>query len=285
MSFSVSNRGLADDSKRRDVLKYLRGKKPDIILLQDIHVNHCKVNRFILEWGLQGLVAPGTSLSRGVAILFNNTFEYKIKEDNRCPLGNYVLANVCILEQNVMLGSVYGKHDDDPGFHRNLFLQLGNMGNDEMILERDWNLVINPDLNYKNYRNTNNKQARLIVLEEMEHLGLVDIWCKQHGKKKSYTWSTNKYKKKTRIDFFLVSETLANRSETCKIESGHRTDHCMITLSVSKGIPKRGNGCWKCNTSLLKDLEYSKLVLRAFRQCLDLYAALPYNGENIDRLT
>jgi len=118
---------------------------------------------------------------------------YKIKEVIRCPLGNYVLANVCILEQNVTLGSIYGKNDDDPGFYKNLFLQLSNMGKDEIILGGDWNLVINPDLDYKNYRNTNNKQARLIVLEEIEHLGLVDIWRKQHGEKKSYRWSTNKY--------------------------------------------------------------------------------------------
>jgi len=122
-------------------------------------------------------------------------------------------------------------------------------------------------------------------LEEIEHLSLVDIWCKQHGEKKSYARSTNKYLKKARLDFFLVSEKLANRSETCKLESGYRTDHCMITLSISKGIAKRGNGYWKFITSLLKDLEYSKLVLRTLRQCLDLYAALLYNGENIDQVS
>ena len=72
--------------------------------------------------------------------MFNNTCEYKTDDVIRCPLGNYVLANVCILEQNVMLRSIYGKDDDNPAFYRNLFLHLTNMGNDEIILGGIWEL-------------------------------------------------------------------------------------------------------------------------------------------------
>ena len=125
---SMNCRGLADKKKRRDVLNYLRGKKPDIVLLQDIHLDDRSSEWIILEWGFEGIVAPGTSRARGVAILFNNTFEFKISEIRRCPNGNYILADIAALNQYITVGTIYGPNEDDRRFYKSCFKKLRILG-------------------------------------------------------------------------------------------------------------------------------------------------------------
>ena len=192
----INCRGLAQAFKGRDVLNCLREKKPDIILLQEIHVKNHTANRFILEWGTKGLVSPCTSRSRGVAILFSNTFEYQVNDVIICSSGNCVLASVSLLDRTVTIGSICGKNEDDLGFYRNLFQTVHTMGNDEISLGGDWNLVLNPDLDYMTYRRMNNRKAKLLVFEEIDCLNLLDICRFQHPRKRGYTWSTNNSKKK-----------------------------------------------------------------------------------------
>ena len=91
---SMNCRGLADPVKRRDVLNHLREKKPSIVFLQDIHLDNTNSKQIILEWGFEGLIAPFSRRSRGVAILFNNNFEYKIHSSISDPNGNFVLADL-----------------------------------------------------------------------------------------------------------------------------------------------------------------------------------------------
>ena len=89
---SMNCRGLADPVKRRDVLNHLREKKPSIVFLQDIHLDNTNSKQIILEWGFEGLIAPFSRRSRGVAILFNNNFEYKIHSsilDPNCTRGSF----------------------------------------------------------------------------------------------------------------------------------------------------------------------------------------------------
>ncbi|RUM94294.1 MAG: hypothetical protein DSZ28_03935 [Thiothrix sp.] len=69
------------------------------------------------------------------------------------------------------------------------------MGNKELLLGGDWNLVLNPDVDYMNYRRMNNRKARLVVLKEIDNLDLGDIWQFQHPNERGYTWSRNNYKK------------------------------------------------------------------------------------------
>ena len=64
----------------------------------------------ILEWGLNEVIAPGTSRSTGDAVLLNNTFEYRINDVARCQDGNYILVSVNFSGQNITIGPIYGKN-------------------------------------------------------------------------------------------------------------------------------------------------------------------------------
>jgi len=87
---SMNCRGLSDNSKRMDVFNKLRKSKHDIYCLQDTHIEE-KLDHIIrAEWGLSGVFISGNSSNkRGVMILFNNTFEYKILKVKKDINGNY----------------------------------------------------------------------------------------------------------------------------------------------------------------------------------------------------
>lgn len=277
---AMNCRGLADRLKRKDVLNYIRSKSPDIVLLQDIHVSEEKVNVFLNEWGFEGIVSPGASNARGTAILFNNTFEYVIHNTFRDTDGNYVLVDISVLNQRISLGSIYGPSKDKPDFYQNIFQLLEDMKNEEILIGGDWNLVMNPNKDYSNYRQVNNSRARATVLRQMRAFNMIDIWRHLHEHDKKYTWRTEKFRKQARLDFYLMSESLKYLALDSNIESGYRTDHSMITLKLSKEIDKKGKGIWKFNVALLRDKEYDKIVKQTVKECVESYALLPYDRSN-----
>jgi len=75
---SMNCQGLANARKRRDVLNYVRDGNYSKICLQDIHASKEIKFTFVHDWELGGVIAPFTSSALGVAVLFNNTIEYKV---------------------------------------------------------------------------------------------------------------------------------------------------------------------------------------------------------------
>ena len=56
--------------------------------------------------------------------------------------------------------------------------------------------------------------------------------------------------------FFLVSQSSICNITQADIIPGFKTDHSMITLSLSLHSNPRGKGFWKWNTSFLSDARY-----------------------------
>jgi exonuclease III len=113
---SINCRGLALKSKRKEIMSIWRKQKISIICLQDIHI--AKGNEAIMknEWGLQAIIAPYKSNSRGVAILFNNNFTLNIFEEIKDPAGNYIITDIDVDDIRLTLVNIYAPNIDDPDF-------------------------------------------------------------------------------------------------------------------------------------------------------------------------
>ena len=71
-----------------------------------------------------------------------------------------------------------------------------------MIWGGDWNLVLNPDIDYMNYKNINNKRAQEIVLDIKEELELSDVWREINPEIRRFTWRRPTPFQQSRLDFF-----------------------------------------------------------------------------------
>ena len=112
-----------------------------------------------------------------MAILFNNTFEYKIFEVFRDPDGSYIILDVEIMKKRITLVNVYGPSSGDkPDFFNNISNQIDRMGNQLIIAGGDWNVLLTITIDARNYKGyVNRPRSRRKILQIMEKYELVDV--------------------------------------------------------------------------------------------------------------
>ena len=285
---SLNCQGLGDFRKRRDVFNYLRNLKYSIICLQDTHFSKNIEKSVQNEWGFKTIFNSFNSRSRGVAILFNSNFEFKLNNVYVDHSGNIVMADIEISNRRITLVNIYGPNKDTPDFYTNLKKKIIDFANNDVIIVGDWNLLINPEIDCLNYKNVNNPNARFEVLRLMNDLNLFDVWREENEDEKVFTWRRrNKMGdiQMGRLDFFLVSQSLVNFSCQEKIRSGYRSDHSIIemTLSFNQDFSNKKN-FWKFNNSLLYNFDFINEAKNSILSTKKQYAVLVYNTDNIQNI-
>ena len=117
------------------------------------------------EWGGEVIFNSHTSNSRGVCILFSNYIEYKVHNSKTDQDGNMLTLDIEIEGQRFSLVNIYGPNEDSPEFYQNIYDVLDEIGNENIIICGDFNLVQNQNLDTYNYVNINNPRAKNKVLE------------------------------------------------------------------------------------------------------------------------
>ena len=263
--------GLGDKNKRRDVIHFLKNKKYSIVMLQDTHFTGDDENYIRMHWGYKCYFSNYNSQSRGVATLINNTFDFKLENEEKDMGGNLLILNCKIDEKDVTLINIYGPNKDSPRFYDSLSEKMSKYTNSSFILAGDFNIVLNPDMDAYNYIHLNNPNARERVINIMADYNLIDCWRENNLDINEYTWFRRNPIKKARLDLFLVSEYLYMDITTTKILPGYRTDHSLIYLSLELGTFKQGRSYWKFNNSLLKDITFVENVKKIVTDTKSLY--------------
>ena len=282
---SLNCRGLGDSHKRKDIFNYLRQKKFSIYCLQDTHFTEKIEKNIRTQWGFDCFFSHGTNVSRGVCVLMNNNFEYKILQKKIDLEGNFIILKI-ELEKKITLTlvNIYGPNKENPPFYDNLLANIVELEADSVIICGDTNTVQRYELDCYNYQNKNNPKNREALMNIQNTLHLVDPWRIYHPNTRRYTWFRRNPIKKARLDIFLVSEELMNIIEKPDILPGYRTDHAIITIELRLSNFEKGKGFWKFNNSLLKDKTYIKKVKEIISETICTYACPIYNREKLDQL-
>lgn len=281
---SLNCRGLGDKLKREDIFLKLKEQKIHISCLQDIHICQTKENLVKSEWGLDIVMAPFKSNSRGVAILFNNNYEHTIHKIKIDPNGNYILVDLTI--QNSLrftLVNLYGPNEDEPIFYENLKRYIEEFENETFLICGDWNLILEPQKDMFNYKHINNPKARETVTKFIEEKNLVDVWRIFNENEKQYTWHKKHPIKMARLDFFLATEDLLSVITDAEILPKYKSDHSPVLIRLLNKQNTHGRGYWKFNNSLLKDTDFVQMVKKVIKETKEQYAATPYTLDYIEK--
>ena len=165
-----------------------------------------------------------------------------------------------------------------PFFYESLKTVVEDIGNHDVIIVGDFNTVLDPELDYSNYVAVHNLRARHKILEIIDLLDLIDVYREFHPLTKRYTWRKRNHVKQSRLDFFLVTESLLFSITSADIEASYRSHHSPITLNLEF---QHKRGLWKFNNSLLYDTEYLNAVRNIISETKAQYALLTYNRENL----
>ena len=117
---SCNCQGLGNLKKRRDIFQYLREKKCSVYFLQDTHFDVNMEKHIRSEWGYECYFSSFNSQSRGVGIMFNNNFEFKVNKIIKDENGNFLIVDITTLKKHITLINIYGPNRDNPDFNTRL---------------------------------------------------------------------------------------------------------------------------------------------------------------------
>ena len=274
-------RGLRADKNRLKVYEWLRGKKSDLIFLQETHCIKQDENRWKKEWNGDIIFSNGTRDSRGVMILLKPNPNIEIVnvstgEDSGRVL--FVTLNMYGLETLVV--NVYAPNEDNEEFYDRLFKKINEIDSQYIVIGGDFNLVLDvKNDKYGGIMRTNEK-ARACVLKYMDTLELYDVWRMLNEELREYTWRRRKPKIiQCRLDFFLLSQGICNKVQNCNIGGSYLSDHSIVNLGFKLDTLLRGPGFWKLNCAVLKEKEYINKIKQTINE-----VESQYENTNTDKL-
>ncbi len=184
------------------------------------------------------------SNSRGTIVLIANDLDYTIIREYRDPGENYLIGHAMINGIEYGLGAIYGPNHTSRDFYRNIDsvvsdLLVNNVTN--IVLGGDWNttwdrrpVVSNIDT-FQMSGLPNPKNSELLSNICAKHK-LIDPFRALYPIRKEFTYSPFGHVRlnRSRLDFFVVSETLIPNIGDCVIASSTKCklfDHKQVSLS------------------------------------------------------
>ena len=278
--------GINNSEKRKDLFDFLRNLNYNIYFLQETHLKTSLENFIRSGWGYNVWLSGKDTNKNGVAIMFNNNFEYKVHSVVRDPDGCYIAMDIELLKERLTLLNVYGPSSgDNPDFFDRISNCVGQIGNDHVISAGDWNCVLNMKIDARNYQSTANRpRIRNKIRDFMTKFNLVDVWREFYPDRKAYTWRKFNSVKQSRLDYFLISEELIPEVNNLRIEHSYRSDHSPVSLFLKQEQVKKDRPFWKFNNSLLKDKDYIEKIKHIIFELKKEYMLPVYNLDNIENI-
>ena len=105
----------------------------------------------------------------------------------------------------------------------------------------------------------------------MDSFDLNDIWRLLNNNTKQFTWhSSSKPYIYSRLDYFLVSNSVVNSVCNCTIIPGFKSDHSIVTINLHLAPEQRGPGYFKINNSLLLQNNYKEKIRNTIRETAEI---------------
>ena len=266
---SLNVRGIRDKPKRSKIMSWIKHQRTDIIMLQETFLTCDLENVIKMECNYHCYFNHGTNHSKGVVILVNKIKPIEPLEHFVHFDGRVVAVRIIYDEISYFILNVYAptKRNEKEAFYKQLsrWLKKVKRVNDSLVLGGDWNCVQNASIDTRGMAYAYREVKKFKKLQKRFHL--IDAWRKMFPFRKQYTWRQLHMNICSRLDFWLITDTLLSCVQTTEIKPVPICDHCAITLRLTTTSNSKGGGIWKMNNSLLKDDDYKekiKTVIKKF---------------------
>ena len=209
-------RGLKDRKKRRSIFRQ------HFAVLQETHSTPDCEQCWRSEWGSNVLFSHGSNLSKGVCILVPRGFgsSAEILNCGTCLVGGRALFVKLNLNNIVfkVLGLYAPTHptSEQVDFFTNVKALLNAQDDlSNLIIAGDLNVHLS-DLDVDRAQRRTRRPAE-VMNETINELGLMDVWRHFNPGKARFTWRRRNPFQQSRIDYFIISETIScvNKVEKC----------------------------------------------------------------------
>ncbi len=283
-------RGLRNNIKRKALFLFAKKYKTDFCFIQKSHSVPDDGKFWRSQGGNELWQAHGTEHSAGVTTLKHN-FSGSLLLTTRDPSGHFILQvidteNIIIVIVNIYS---YNSHNDNNILLETLENYIQNASNNfpisGIVVGGDFNMILDHNLDCWPPRNSAAVNKNLKVF--MKKFNLIDVWRHQHYNTNAFTWSNRNATRKSRLDFWLVSNNLNNDKISVNIITTPLTDHNAVSIftplhSASTKIYR--NSYWKLNSSLLKHEAVKSGIKRIIAEFWNKASAEDVYGNNWELL-
>lgn len=249
--------GCGNPVKRKKILLYLKHKQADIAFIQETHLEEDEAKKFKRDWVGHVYYSSFSSQRNGVLILIHKRLNFSMLKEYKDGNGRIICIEANINGGEITLCNIYAPNKEDPSFFHGLNSILGN-AQGQIILAGDFNQVLDGILDKSKYAGISVPKDRAAIHMMMEDNNLIDVWRLVNPSDQEYTFYSHCHKSYSRIDFFLISQSLVNAIIDSTINAISLSDHAPVELSVNIHSDRLRRGRWRMNTSLLQDEVFSK---------------------------
>ena len=132
---------------------------------------------------------------------------------------------------------------------------------ENVVMGEDFYCPLNPTVDERG-GNLFPRQSVINTIEELQsELDLHDIWHIKNLTTRSYTWSQSEPQFFSRLDYWLISNSLADNVSTVDIIPSIKTHHSAILIEFQDVDAKaKGPKIWKLNCPSLSDESYVEKI-------------------------
>ena len=247
---TLNARGLRG-KKRFSIYRWIKVNKLHICFLQETFFT--KDIGEIIKRGWNGTILNSYSNSqhsRGVSILISKQFQCKVISTHRDKDGRLLLVNLEYKNNIYSFCNIYCPNDvnDRIDFLENMHVFIvANALSKNVFLGGDFNCVTS-----KNDRVSGILDKSSNTLDKLKtNLKLSDCWRYHNKDKKEYSYiDPSPRGSNSRIDQWLISDTLLPCTVSCHMTQALTPDHKAVILNFHVTNRRSGHGYWKINNSI-----------------------------------
>eukprot|EP00112_Aurelia_sp_Birch-Aquarium-sp1_P012597 Seg265.3 transcript_id=Seg265.3/GoldUCD/mRNA.D3Y31 product="Transposon TX1 putative 149 kDa protein" protein_id=Seg265.3/GoldUCD/D3Y31 len=256
---SINVHGIRDSVKKQNLIFWLSQQPYEVIFLQETFLyKEDDVQEFKRLWNGKAYFSFGSFHSRGVGILFKNSFKGTVTNAYHDNDGRWVNVIISLNGSKMQLMNIYAPC---PVGERAEFFQtlpVSIWGGIPTVVGGDFNTVEDLYLDKCGGDSQPGATAVQALKDLAKMFGLVDIFRSLHPSARIFTWTN--FKVSSRLDKFYVSKEI---SEAALLKADiiiyPFSDHDAPVLSFEPPFsPSRGKGVWKFNTRLLEVPEFTE---------------------------
>ena len=271
---SCNVRGLCSFEKRSSIVNHFLHAKgshpiPDIFSFQETHSTPEVARKWKCNFGQKTIFSHGTGRARGVLLGFSDRLEMDIVESDSDQEGRYIVANVNIKNEKLMVVAVYlepnASEDLISQVYEKIDKSVSRYQNTRVVYCGDFNSILDRKLDTTIQWS---KRSDTLLSQYMEANELTDVWRVLHPEECRFSSFTRGLL--SRIDLFLASPAMLTYITDSYIGNAYKSDHSPIYLHFSLQEEDRGRGNWRLPTFLLGCGEYRQVISELIKELVEL---------------
>ena len=153
--------------------------------------------------------------------------------------------------------------------------------NQHQIIIGDFNCTLNHNVDQQGYKTDPHSKSRNVINSLLEQELFIDSFRHLNPEKKSYTFRTKDGKKRSRLDYGLISPSLAPHLKDVNHLAHHyeNTDHCTLSIEIDITQSVTGKGIFRCPPNIHNDRDYQILIKNTIKKAILSCRAKTYKNQ------